>query len=83
MKKSILATTLGAAALAFALSACDQQQADSGDGVTAPIQQQGAVPAEPAATGGTEAVPSAIPAPPDVTGDAPQDGVPVQSEGTQ
>lgn len=83
MKKSILATTLGAAALAFALSACDQQQADSGDGVTAPIQQQGAVPAEPATTGGTEAVPSAIPAQPDVTEDAPQDGVPVQSEGTQ
>ena len=83
MKKSILATTLGAAALAFALSACDQQQADSGDGVTAPIQQQGAVPAEPATTGGTEAVPSAIPAQPDVTEDAPQDGVPVQSEGIQ
>ena len=85
MNKSILATTLGAAALAFALSACDQQQADSGDsdGVTAPIQQQGAVPAEPATTGGTEAVPSAIPAQPDVTEDAPQDGLPVQSEGTQ
>ncbi|WP_299621408.1 hypothetical protein [Pelagibius sp.] len=83
MNKSVLATTLGAAALAFALSACDQQQADSGDGVTAPIQQQGAVPAEPATTGGTEAVPSAIPAQPNVTEDAPQDGVPVQSEGTQ
>ena len=83
MKKSILATTLGAAALTFALSACDQQQADSGDGVTAPLQQQGAVPAEPATTGGTEAVPSAIPAQPGVTEDAPQDGVPVQSEGIQ
>ena len=44
MKPTPLLTTVTAAALAFALSACDQQQADSGDQV--PMQQQGAVPAE-------------------------------------
>ena len=51
MKPTTLTATLVPVALAFALSACDQQQADSGDQV--PMQQQGAVPAgsssEPAA----------------------------------
>ena len=86
MKTSVLATTFGAAALALTLAACDQQQAENtGDGVTAPIQQQGAVPADPATTGqsATEPVPNAIPAQPGTADSAPQDGVPVQSEDTQ
>ncbi len=52
MKKASLTTTIAATVLAFGLAACDQQQADSGDGSSVPMQQQGAVPESPATTGG-------------------------------
>lgn len=42
MTKSILFTTFAAAALAFGLAACDEQQAS--DTSSVPMQQQGAVP---------------------------------------
>lgn len=42
MTKSILFTTFAAAALAFGLSACDEQQAS--DTSSVPMQQQGAMP---------------------------------------
>ncbi|MGD1879303.1 MAG: hypothetical protein ACFB13_17590 [Kiloniellaceae bacterium] len=47
MTKSVLFTTLAAAALAVGLAACDEQQASENSSV--PMQQQGAMPqpAEP------------------------------------
>lgn len=83
MKKSTLLATLTAAGLAFAVAACDQQQADSGDGATAPLQQQGAVPADPA-TESLQTTPpqsDAIEAAP--TDEAPQSDMPAPSSDTQ
>jgi hypothetical protein len=53
MPKSLLLSSLTAAGLAFALGACDEQQAS--DSAVEPMQQQGAMPSEendamPAAT---------------------------------
>ncbi|GAB4367470.1 MAG: hypothetical protein Kow00114_26180 [Kiloniellaceae bacterium] len=42
MTKSVVFTTIAAAALAFGLAACDEQQASETS--SAPMQQQGAVP---------------------------------------
>lgn len=79
MKMSVVSTTLATAALAFALAACDQQQADSGDdGSAVPLQQQGAMPADPAATSGvsSESQPAAIDS-------MPQTETPAQPSDTQ
>ena len=44
MTKSLLLSSLAAAALAFTLAACDEQQASDTSAV--PLQQQGAMPAD-------------------------------------
>ncbi|NIA69187.1 hypothetical protein HBA54_11360 [Pelagibius litoralis] len=83
MKKTTLLATLTAAGLAFAVAACDQQQADSsGDSSTAPLQQQGAVPAEPATEGVETNTAPADAAPSDSMETMPQSDVPAPSSDT-
>ncbi|WP_422367957.1 hypothetical protein [Pelagibius sp.] len=93
MRKATLTTTIAASALAFALAACDQQQADSGDVSSEPMQQQGAVPESPAATSsepsavipGTAEPDSTQPEAmqPDATGSDTQSDLPTPAETTQ
>ena len=84
MNKTTLSATLAATVFAFGLAACDQQQADSGGDSSAVPLQQGAVPENPATSGGVSsesqpaAVDSTLPSTqPDDTAD------PSQSGGTQ
>ena len=84
MNKTILSATLAATVLAFGLAACDQQQADSGGDSSAVPLQQGAVPENPATSGGVSN--EAQPAPVDSTlpSAQPDDtAVPSQSSDTQ
>ncbi len=56
MTKSLLLSSFAAASLAFALAACDEQQA-SDSSTSVPMQQQGAMPSEEGAA--TPAMPEA------------------------